>query len=62
MGRVNTPILSAEAHKVLETHYKTSLNHSFRKRCQSILLKSDGRTSEDVGKIVGMTNVSVNFG
>jgi transposase len=28
-------------------------------RCQSILLKSEGRTSKDVGSITGMCNVSV---
>lgn len=29
-------------------------------RCQSILLKADGRKSKDVGQIVGMCHVSVN--
>jgi len=29
-------------------------------RCQCILLKSEGRTSKDVGKITGMCHVSVN--
>jgi transposase len=29
-------------------------------RCQSILLKSEGRTSNEVGSITGMCNVSVN--
>ena len=31
----------------------------FRMRCQCILLKSEGRTSKDVGSITGMCNVSV---
>ena len=34
--------------------------HAFRSRCQAILLKADGRTSKEVGSIVGMCNVSVN--
>jgi transposase len=29
-------------------------------RCQSVLLKSEGRTSKDVGIITGMSHVSVN--
>lgn len=29
-------------------------------RCQTILLKADGRTSKDVGSVVGMCHVSVN--
>lgn len=60
MGRTNIPSLSTEERLELEKSIKTSTNHSFRRRCQLVLLKADGRTSKDVGKIVGMTNVSVN--
>jgi len=60
MGRVNRPILSESSRQELESLYKHSPNHSLRKRCQTILLKADGRDSKDVGKIVGMCNVSVN--
>ena len=60
MARVNTPLLSEESRAELETLIKKSGNHSLRKRCQTILLKADGRYSKDVGLIVGMTNVSVN--
>lgn len=60
MGRVNTPILSESQKKELDDLFKSSSNHSLRKRCQTILLKSEGRDSIDVGKIVGMCNVSVN--
>jgi transposase len=60
MGRVNTPILNESARAELETLFKKSDNHSLRKRCQTILLKADGRYSKDVGKIVGMSHVSVN--
>ena len=35
-------------------------SHAARSRCQVILLKSEGRTSKDVGAIVGMCHVSVN--
>lgn len=60
MGRVNTPKLSEESRQSLEKEYKKSLSPTFRQRCQTILLKSDGRTSKDVGQIVGMSHVSVN--
>ncbi|QQS30665.1 MAG: helix-turn-helix domain containing protein [Sphingobacteriales bacterium] len=60
MGRVNTPILSETGRKELETLFKKSDNHSLRKRCQTILLKAEGRHSKDVGSIVGMCHVSVN--
>ena len=60
MGRVNTPKLSEESRQSLEKEYKKSLSPTFRQRCQTILLKSDGRTSKDVGQIVGMSHVRVN--
>lgn len=60
MGRVNKPLLTATQRTELETLQKKSNNHTLRKRCHTILLKADGRTSFDVGNIVGMTNVSVN--
>jgi transposase len=39
---------------------KTGKSHCFRNRCHVILLKSGGRTSKEVGKITGMSHVSVN--
>jgi transposase len=60
MGRVNTPILSERQRTELENGFKTGKSHSYRMRCQCILLKSDNRKSKDVGKIVGMCHVSVN--
>jgi transposase len=60
MGRVNTPILIESAKLALEHDFKTSQIHSYRMRCQVILLKSTGRNSEEVGEITGMTYVSVN--
>lgn len=60
MGRVNTPFLSEVQRAELEKSLKTSDSHSFRMRCQLILLKSDGRKSKEVGKIVNMCHVSVN--
>lgn len=60
MGRVNRPILSESQQIELEKLFKESTNHGVRKRCQTILLKAEGRHSKDVGSIVGMSNVSVN--
>jgi transposase len=60
MGRVNTPILSSEARQALEKGYKTGTTHAYRVRCRTILLKSDGLKSKEVGKMVGMSHVSVN--
>jgi transposase len=60
MGRVNTPILTWEQRQALESGLKQGKSHCFRMRCQSILLKSEGRTSKEVGEITGMSNVSVN--
>lgn len=60
MGRKNTPTLSEEQRAELIEGHKTGKSHATRSRCQLILLKSEGRTSKDVGAIVGMCNVSVN--
>jgi transposase len=60
MGRVNTPVLSEAQRAELENGLKTGQRHAFRMRCQSILLKADGRTSTEVGSIVGLCQVSIN--
>jgi len=60
MGRVNKPILLDSERIALESGFKTGSNHCFRNRCHVILLKSEGRSSKDVGKITGMSNISVN--
>ncbi len=60
MGRTNKPTLSEEQWIELTNGLKNGKSHAFRSRCQAILLKADGRTSKEVGSIVGMCNVSVN--
>ena len=60
MGRVNTPQLTTPAITALEAGVKTGKTHTFRTRCQVVLLKSTGRKSADVALITGMTEVSVN--
>ena len=60
MGRVNTPILSDSAKLALEQGLRTGKAHTFRTRCQVILLKSTERKSKKVGEVTAMTYVSVN--
>jgi transposase len=60
MGRVNTPILNESSKLALEQGLKLGKTHTFRARCQVILLKSTGRKSEEVADITSMTYVSVN--
>lgn len=60
MGKTRTVELSVEEKRALEEGYRLSKSHAFRARCQLVLLKSQGRTSKDVGQIVEMNQVSVN--
>lgn len=60
MGRNNTPILTDSEKQELEQGYKYGDRHCFRVHCHLILLKAEGRTSAEVGAIVGMTGISVN--
>jgi transposase len=60
MGRVNKPELSVDSRTALEKGYKEGKQHSYRQRCQIILLKSEGRDSEEVGGILGMSETTVN--
>ena len=59
MSRVNTPKLSVDERAALENGHRNGKNHAFRNRCQVILLKSEGRTSKEVGLIAKMSNMSV---
>jgi transposase len=60
MGRVNTPQLLPQDRASLEHGLRTGTSHCFRTRYHVVLLKSEGRSSKDVGLITGMSNVSVN--
>jgi transposase len=52
--------LTKEQREELTNTYENDKNSTFRKRCHVILLKSQKRTSKDVGAIVGLHEVSVN--
>jgi transposase len=52
--------LSSEARKALQAGYERGKSHVYRQRCQMMLLKSEARSSEDIGAIVGCCEMSVN--
>lgn len=60
MGKVRIPPLSEEQRKALEEGYHQGKQHCFRKRCQMILLKSQGYPSKQIAAIVGGCEVVVN--
>lgn len=60
MGKTRTIELSVAEKQALEEGHRLGKSHALRKRCQLVLLKSQGRTSKDVGQIVEMNQVSVN--
>lgn len=44
----------------LQNGYENGKSPAYRKRCHIVLLKQAGRSSKDIGKIVGLHQVSVN--
>lgn len=60
MGRITPLKLSDEARVALEKGHSNGTSAAFRKRCQMVLLKSQGRTSEEIAGIVGGCEVVVN--
>lgn len=60
MPLIKSPALTPEQRTALETAHRDGESAAFRKRCQMILLKSQGRTSVEVAGIVGCCEMSVN--
>lgn len=60
MGKIRVVALKAKERKALEEGFRTGKSHAFRKNCQLVLLKSEGRTSKEVGGILQMNAVTVN--
>lgn len=60
MGKTKVIELTKEQREELENGYRTGQRHSFRTRCQMILLKSEKRTSEKVARILGSCEMTVN--
>jgi len=59
MPRVTVIELESAARLALQRGYDQGRSPAFRKRCQMILLKSGGRTSSEIGQIVGSCEMSV---
>ena len=60
MARIKVVRLSEAQHSELEQGYREGATHSYRQRCQMLLLKSERRTSAEVAEILGCHEVSVN--
>ena len=60
MGKIKVIELSKKQRIELENGYKNGKSHSFRQRCQIILLKSEKRTSLEIKSILGCCEMVVN--
>ena len=60
MGKITKIELSESERIKLNFGFKEGSSHCFRMRCKAVLLKSEGLSSEAIGKIVEMTHISVN--
>jgi len=60
MGKIKVIELTKLKREELENGYRNGKTHSFRQRCQMILLKSENRTSLEVVVILGGCEMTVN--
>jgi transposase len=60
MGRIIKIKLSDNQRKELENGYRSGKSHAFRTRCQMVLLKSEGRKSEEIASFLGFCQQAVN--
>ena len=60
MGKTKVIELTKAQREELENGYRNGQTHSFRQRCQVILLKSEERTSIEVVGILGGCEMTVN--
>lgn len=59
MPKVTVIELNSAARSALEQGHSNGASAAFRRRCQMILLKSQGRTSSQVAEIIGACEMSV---
>lgn len=59
MGRIKPLLLSEAERSALETGYRNGKKHGFRQRCRLILLKGEGRSAEEVGRMMKCHAASV---
>jgi len=60
MGRTIKIQLSDEQRAALEKIYRSAASHALRIRCQMILLKSEGRKSQEIADFLGFCQQAVN--
>ncbi len=60
MGKTKVIELTTAQREALEDGYRNGQTHSFRQRCQMVLLKSEKRTSLEVVGILGGCEMTVN--
>ncbi len=60
MGKTKVIELSDKQREELENGYRDGKTHSFRQRCQMVLLKSERRSSLEVVNILGSCEMTVN--
>ena len=60
MGKIKVIELTKTQREELENGYRNGQTHSYRQRCQMILLKSEKRTSVEVVGILGGCEMTVN--
>lgn len=61
MGRIKKLELSVAEKEALEKGYRNGEKHTFRERCQMILLKSEGLSAASIGRIFNCHQKSVWF-
>lgn len=59
MGKIKTIELTAAQRAALEKGYREGQPHSFRVRCQIILLKTEHRTAAEIADLLGTCLISV---
>ena len=60
MGRFIKITLDGKARAALEAGYRRDQSHTFRQRCQIVLLKAQGRKSKEIAALFGCGEKSVN--
>ena len=60
MGRFIKIELTDNQRKELENGYRNGRTHSFRTNCQIVLLKSEGRKSNEIASFLGLSKQKVN--
>jgi len=59
MGKIKKLELSVAESEALEKGYRSGEKHTFRRRCQMILLKSEGLTNKKIGELFSCHQMTV---